>query len=375
MTDEQKYKQSRKQPTNPLQALEQFPDAEQVMAQIKELEKQVPASDPMSRYAGGTQQGEMPFAVEGNMPPDIAKMFKKDSRAAQQRQTQETQMQQMTPGPRLAYTNNEKLNELLEGVKNLTAQYEEVALPSLSKFYQNGEAPEGGIIHIRPMTGAEEEILATQRLLKKGQAISMILRNCVRENVIPEKWLTVDRTFLLIYLRGISQGPIYQVELRCPLCNHRYEANIDLDMKVDACPNDYTPATLKGVLPVTGYKFSYRLPTVEDESIINNHIEKRKKEIGESLAPDDTFFFRTALLLEEIEGLNVHGPLMTLLERLPIADVAHLRFVMNDVPFGVDTKIPQWCPGCNEDFEIELPIEVSFFFPQPKKGSRTRPRT
>ncbi len=381
MTDEQKsYKQSRKQPSNPLAAAGFNPeDAEAVMERIKEMEKHVPATDPMSRYTGGKVPGsneEVPFNVEGNVPSEFAAMFKKDGSVAKQRQTQEAQMQQQAAsaaGPRLADTNNPKLNELLEGIKERTAQYEEVRLPSRSRFYQNGEAPEDGIIHARPMTGQEEEILGTQRLLKKGHAINMIFRNCVRENINPEKWLTTDRTHLLIYLRGISMGPIYQVELRCPLCTHRYEANLDLDsLMVNYCPKEYGSDNLRGVLPVTNYKFSFRFATVSDEAMINNYVEKRKKNDGDGMHADDTFFWRTALLLEEIEGLNEHAALMTLLERLPIADVNHLRYVMNDCPFGVDTKIPQWCPNCNEDFDVELPFDVNFFFPQPKKANRPR---
>lgn len=360
---EEKYKQSRK-PINPLEG---FDDAEAVMNRIKEMEKHIPAIDPMTR-----QPTEMPFAVQGNMPPEIAQMFNKDGKVAQQRQSQENQMQQYTPSKPSYNTNNPKLNELLEGIKQQTANYEETRLPSLSKFYLNGEAPEGGIIHVRPMTGHEEEILGTQRLLKKGHAINMIFKNCVKENIHPEKWLTIDRTHLLIYLRGISMGPIYQVELRCPLCAHRYDANLDLDaLSLKFCPNDFGPDNLKGVLPTSGYKFSYHLPTVGDEALINNYADKKKKD-SNSMSADDTFVWRTALLLEEIEGFNEHSGLMTLIENLHISDVNHLRNVIGDTPFGVNTKIPQWCPNCFEEFEVDLPFEANFFYPQPKKGNQTR---
>lgn len=388
---EEKYKQSRK-PLNPLEGVN-IPDAqaviqriqdmektnsgdptaEAVMQRVRELGKNVPAVDPMTRYASSGTDTPLPFAVEGKMPPDIAQMFKKDSQATAQRQTQEAQIQSTSQGPRLGYTNNPKLNELIEGVKASTANYEEIRLPSLSKFYDDSIAPEGGVIHVRPMTGQEEEILSTQRLLKKGHAINMIFNNCCRERINPVKLLTIDRTYLLIYLRGISIGPIYSVELRCPLCANRFDSHIDLDqLPVSSCPPDFSVDNLKGVLPITKYKFSFRLPTVNDETMINNYSDKRSKQAADSNATDDTFVWRTALLLEEIEGLNEHSALMTLIERLPIADVSHLRHIMSDIPFGVETKITQWCPSCNEDFEIELPIEAGFFFPQPKKVKRTR---
>ena len=368
---EEKYTQSRNKPernkaVNPLDAFD-ADDAAAVMARVKEMEKQMPLLDPVTRQpkAGegvkmaSANQPTMPFAMQGQVPPEVAQMFNKDSRASQpQPQPQEKII-------KTVQTNNPKLNDLLERLKPITGQYEECRLPSLSKFYQDGEAPENGIIHLRPMTGEEEEVLSTQRLLKKGHAINMVFRNCIRENINPEKWLTIDRTHVLIYLRGISQGPQYQVELKCPLCSHRHEATLNLDLPVKYCPKNYGLDNLRGVLPASGYKFSFRLPTVHDETLMNNYMDKKKKD--DSNRPDDSFVWRTAYLLEEIEGLDTHAELMTLIEKLPIADVSHLRDIMNDIPFGAETKITQWCPGCAEDFEVELPIETGFFFPQRKK--------
>ncbi len=369
---EEKFKQSRK-PINPL-GINPMDDPKAIMDKINELEKNIPGVDPMTQKM--TEQDEdAPFKIEGNVPPEFASLFKKDSRAQAQKATQQAQQQsQADTKPRLAYTNNPKLNDLLKELKPTIAQFEEIRLPSLSKFYKNEEAPEGGILHVRPMTGQEEEILGTPRFLKKGQAINMIFKNCIKERIEPEKWLTIDRTHLLIYLRGISYGPLYDVEILCPECRNRFEANIDLDaLFVNFCPKEFGLENLKGELPVSKFKFSWHLPTVSDENMINNYRDRRQKDLSANENEvDDTFTWRTALLLEEIEGLNEHGPLMTLIENLPIADVAHLRHVLGDIPFGVDTKIGQWCPNCSRDFEIELPIEANFFFPQPKKVNRTR---
>jgi len=363
---EEKFKQSRK-PINPLTSMD---DAKSIIEKVdkKIQEENIPSSNPMTDMF----KNQLPFAVEGNVPPEFAAMFNKNSRAQVQKATQQAAQAQPDTKPRLAYTSNPKLNDLLGQLKPTIAQYEEIRLPSLSKFYKNEEAPPGGVINVRPMTGQEEEILGTPRFLKKGQAINMIFKNCVKERIDPERWLTIDRTHLLIYLRGISYGPLYDVEIRCPACNDRFEANIDLDkLFVNFCPKEFGLDDLKGELPVSKFKFSWHLPTVADENMINNYRDKRQKDLGENDV-DDTFTWRTALLLEEIEGLNEHGPLMTLIENLPIADVAHLRHLLGDIPFGVDTKIGQWCPNCSRDFEIELPIEANFFFPQPKKANRTR---
>lgn len=362
---EENFKQSRKRPTNPFDEPISANDPESIMRRAEDLAKNVQAVDPTSKLPlSEGPKGEPAFSIEGDIPPEFAAMFNRNSRAQSQKKAQLEQIPDAKP--RLAYTNNPKLNELLAGIKP-NAQYEEIKLPSFSKFYKNGEAPEDGVVHVRPMTGQEEEILGTTRFLRKGQAISMIFKNCVQERIQPEKWLTIDRTYLLIYLRGISYGPLYDVEIKCPVCANRFSASIDLDkLFVNYCPKNFDLTNLSGELPVTKYKFSYHLPTVEDENHISNYRERRQKDEG----ADDTQTWRMALLIEEIEGLNEHGPLMTLISNLPISDVAHLRNVLNDIPFGVDTKIDQWCSSCSETFDIELPFEANFFFPQPKKTSR-----
>ena len=82
---------------------------------------------------------------------------------------------------------------------------------------------------------------------------------------------------------------------------------------------------------------------------------------------DDTLLYRTAFLIEEIEGLSNKIEIQTLLKKLPINDVAYLRTVVNDPPFGVDTKVSINNPYTLNDFEIELPLESNFFFPKARK--------
>lgn len=360
MTDET-FRQSRKPihtsdlevPINPEEIMER---TKQMMAAREVKSEEIKAINP-----------DNPVKFEGNIPPAL-------QRALQQQGDGKKHGPQPTnapKGPRLAYTNNAKLNELIEGIKP-SARYEEVTLPSRGKFYDENIAPPNGVIHIRTMTGEEEHILATPRFLKKGQAINMIFNNCVMENIQPEKWLTIDRTYLLIYLRGISYGPEYEVEVKCPSCGARFSTAIDLDaMTLRFCPEDYVAESLHDVLPTTGYKFSYRLSTVRDEQAISDYRERRVKEFGDQAA-DDTWTYRAATLIDQIEGLDTHRELQTLISRLPINDVTYLKNLLNDTPFGVDTKIGIVCPMCAEDFEIELPLEASFFSPKPRKAKKTQ---
>jgi hypothetical protein len=328
--------------------------------------------------------GQGAFPIKGNVPPE----FMQALRAAKAGETGEVpqpkrgfgQMRgaaQPEPQPRRQapqlsnadtgnMTTNTHLKELLAGLKGSTTIYEEIELPSKGKFYDDTNGPSNGIVSLRPMTGEEEQILATPRFVRKGQAVNMIFQRCMKEQFRPESMLTIDRTYMLIYLRGISYSPSYDVEVKCPECEKRFATTIDLNtLYVEQCPDDYGPV-LQDVLPTTKLPFSYRLSTGRDEQEIMEYRDRRVKMFGDAAA-DDTLTHRTAQLLDNIDGITHKQELQVLLKNLPISDVAYIRNCINEPPFGVDTMVEIVCPSCLQDFTVDLPLEANFFFPRRKK--------
>lgn len=322
---------------------------------------------------------DAPFEISGNIPPEFRQIL-------QQRQTTQApsspaketdepgsyesfeapperpRKKKPTPDAKIRVQGSDQLESLLQKLAD-KHHWESFTFPSKSRFYDG--IPE--TIHIRPMTGEEEQILATPRWVKRGKAIDMIFQRCIRESVSTEELLSIDRTHLLIYLRGISYTPEYDVEIKCPNCSMKFSTVIDLnDLEVETCPDDFSGESLEGTLPTSGFSYRYRLATGADEQEISNYRERRIQQWGDQ-SDDDTLLYRTALLLEEIEGVTMKKELAMLLKRLPINDVAHLRNMINDPPFGVDTEVPMVCPACTEEFEIDLPLETNFFFPRKRQ--------
>jgi phage FluMu protein Com len=260
---------------------------------------------------------------------------------------------------------SDKFKQLMEGL-NKTSKHERIVLPSLGRFYDGSDGPTNGVLHIRKMTGEEEELLATPNLVKKGQAMNMIFNNCIQESYNSEDFVTQDRVYLLIFLRGISYSQDYDIEVRCPACSSKFASSVDLNgFMIDQCPPEYSANSLKDVLPITGFKFSYRLARGSDEQDVQNYRDVKLKSF--SGAVDDSLHYRTAQLVNEIEGLNDKEELKKIIEKLPMGDVAFLRDVVSQPPFGVDTKFEIDCPRCTETFETELQIEANFFFPKGRK--------
>ena len=309
------------------------------------------------------------FNIQGNVPPEFLKALKKvknDDEEMEPGLTKKPQFRESRP-QNLSAAGSSHLKDILANLRSSNTTYEEIVLPSKGQFYDGEDGPKDGVIYIRPMTGEEEQILATPRLVRKGQAINMIFQKCIRDNYRVENFLSVDRTYLLIYLRGISYSPAYDVEIKCSECEKKFAHTIDLNsLYVESCPDEFGPI-LQDVLPTSKLPFSYRLSTGKDEQDVQDHRERRIKNFGDS-GTDDTLLYRTSTLLQEIDGISSKSELQILLKNLPINDLSHLRNCINDPPFGVDTNVEIVCPNCLQDFEIDLPLEANFFFPRRKKA-------
>lgn len=312
------------------------------------------------------RQAPFPFQVSGNIPPEIRQMMEqKNLKPMQQDDFEpfEAPPERTKPVPDRLVPNTEsmggQLNDLLDKLSS-RYQWEPFELASKGRFYKN--IP--GTINVRAMTGEEEQILATPRYSKNNKAIDMIFSRCIKEKISSEQLLSVDRTHLLIYLRGISYTPEYDVEIKCPECGKKFPHVIDLNsLEVEKCPDNFDENCLHGVLPASGFKFSYNLATGQDDKEVAAYRDKRIQNWGDQ-GQDDTLLYRTALLLNEIEGVTMKKELAMLLKKMPIQDVNYLRNQINTPPFGVDTMVPIICPSCLEEFKIDLPLETSFFFPK-----------
>lgn len=360
------------------------------LAGVKNLQQQV-ARERGQDFNEAPLGRELPFEVKGkNIPPEF--------KAALQRRAQQSQAEATTDDPAkyaqgdpeiirgqklssgleshvvakkkqdaMRVTGSDQFENLLQRLAD-KHHWEEFAFPSKSKFYTS--IPEK--IHVRAMTGEEEQILATPRWVKKGRAIDMIFQRCIREQIDTDQLLSIDRTHLLIFLRGISYTPEYDVEVKCGECGAKFTTVIDLNaLEVEECPDTFSSESLSGVLPASGFSYRYRLSTGSDEVAISTYREKRIQQYGDQ-SEDDTLLYRTAILLEEIEGLTNKKEIQFLLKRLPIADVVHLRNEISDPPFGVDTNLLILCPYCTEEFATDLPLETNFFFPRKKKEDPTQ---
>ena len=215
--------------------------------------------------------------------------------------------------------------------------------------------PSGLEAELREMTGAEESLLTNRRLMKDGEGVNQILRNCLvrlgdRTELAAKDVLDLlsgDRLFLLVKLRQISFGDEVDLSLACPAkdCGEVAGVHIALDD-----------------LEVTPYgterEFIFELPRTKKPvifTLMDGHMEKRLASLKD---PN----LHSAMLMR-VKEINGKAPNRNSLAELPAFDLNALRAEMQRVDGGIDTTVHMVCTACGARIVTRLEAEPPFLFP------------
>lgn len=212
-------------------------------------------------------------------------------------------------------------------------------------------------IHLREMTGREEDILASQKLTPQKK-INAVVTNCLERigtitdksqfaGIVPQL-PTGDRVFLLLALRRTSLGDDFPVEDTCPACNTKSSYVLNLgDLETRKLP-DPLKRVFDDVLP-SGKKVRYRLGLGADEERLARVPDDEKPSVS---------------LLVRLELLDGKVPSLPEIKALAWRDRQALRAMLEEQDGGVDTSLELTCPACGHEFERELDLgQQGFFFP------------
>jgi len=161
---------------------------------------------------------------------------------------------------------------------NLTT--ERVQLPSGGYLYDTeDEIIKNGFIDLYPMTVKEEEILSTQRFLKKGIATRMILDNCIASDISAKDLLLFDSNYLIYALRQISYGDEYKFKIKCTsaTCGKEFSHSLFISsLTFNELPENIVEP-IEIILPKTKYVVRAILPRVVHSEQIQMLKEKEKQ--------------------------------------------------------------------------------------------------
>lgn len=217
------------------------------------------------------------------------------------------------------------------------------------------ELPSGLEIELREMTGLEEELLTNQRLIRSGDAINQVLRNCILrigDNADPKvsdvlDMLSGDRLFTLVRLRQVSLGDEVELDLVCPNQACRSKNHITINL------ND---------LPVTPYEeereFTFVLPSSGKKVRFVYLDGNKEKRLSQMQEPN----ISSAMMIRIID-IDGSAPSKKALADMSMRDRTALRQEMMRVDAGIDTDIECECESCGMRIRTKLEAEPSFLFP------------
>ncbi len=217
------------------------------------------------------------------------------------------------------------------------------------------QLPSGDGIELREMTGAEEELLTIQRLIRSGDAVNQVLANCIlrtgEAREITTKYvldmLSGDRLFTLVKLRQISLGDEVELELACPnaSCRAKFRELINVNDLIVTPYGEERKFTF--TLPASGAKLRF--------GYLDGHKEKRLAAMQEPSI--------SAAMLMRIIDIDGNPPSKKALSEMSMRDRSALRAEMLRVDAGIDTTIECDCEQCGARIRTRLEAEPAFLFP------------
>ncbi len=251
----------------------------------------------------------------------------------------------------------------------MTDYYREIELPSRGLFY-DGEVPDG-LVHVEPMGTKQEKMFAAG---KQGSVvISRIFDDCLSCPIPHQDLILGDRIWVLINIRAVSRGSVYDFPFKCDACGKRDETSIDLlKLEIKHPPEDLTPADLpfKVTLPIQKVELGIRLLTGKDDDAVERYGQQVAK-TNAAAAEEAKYVYRLARRIATVDGEKMGiQELMPFVEKIRGLDSQALQEGFDDFEVGPTLEIEPTCNHCGfRNDEVLMPIRGSFFRPKRRGAS------
>ena len=297
------------------------------------------------------------------------------------------QIEEMRTVEESQFTRKHDINPLIERSR---LPGETVRLPSCGIFYTNGELAEhvtDGEIHIYPMTALDEIVISSASKLFSGEGIIEVIQRCIPDIINPEQLLAQDIDYIMLCLRKISYGSIFEFKFTHEACTHFIELakNSESDEPIDESlllPRDNiyqidmnSMIAKTKELSVNDITSTYRveldnLMIIKMQPVRFDSYVKLMQLITTSSDKIKTDEERKNLILDQIASmiLSVDEIVDSKLIRdwLEVITPQQVRTineaVSNMASWGIDTSLKINCQDCGTEMEVDLPASPLALF-------------
>jgi hypothetical protein len=225
------------------------------------------------------------------------------------------------------------------------------------------ELPSGREVSYRKSKLSDENIILDQELAKNGKNIDKFLSELTGLSVDELKDMYIgDRVYLLIKIRIINKGNIFDPKIGCPFCKKSARYEIDL---IDHLENNTKYKDTVEELFDEKDQFVVELP-VSKMKLTMKHLtgleaEKARKEIEKFPGRMLTYLMLSRTVKIENENGEEEMKTSKFFDELDVEDSDHIQEEYDKYDFGVDTAIDCSCKHCSQYFNYEIPFGKDFF--------------
>jgi len=245
---------------------------------------------------------------------------------------------------------------------------EVIELPSQGKAYAEGHPLSKGTVEIKYMTAKEEDILASQNLIRKGVVLDKLF-----ESVVVEEGLNIDDIFvgdknaILLATRVLGYGADYEVEISDPFTLEQQKVNIDLS-KVQTKDIDFDKLNSDNLyefeLPTLKKTIKFKLLTHKDEVDINKDIQAMQRLSGKGDVPSQDVSTRLRYMIQDVDGNTDRGFINNFVKNNLLArDSRALRNYVREISPDLDLTFDFTSDITGETEALDIPFGTGFFYP------------
>ena len=234
---------------------------------------------------------------------------------------------------------------------------ETIELPSKGLLYPEGHPLASGKIEMKYMTAREEDILTNQNFITNGTVLDKLLQSLIITKVSYDDLLIGDKNAIMIASRILGYGKDYEFtyEGEDQLIDLTTLENKELDETLYTRGQNEFSYTL----PHSGTNITFKLMDGHLEKKIENEIKGLKK-INKLNSTD--LSTRMKHIITSVEGDTTSKSIRDFVDNYLLArDSRSLREFIRTIQPDINLEATLIVNG--EEKEVEVPIGVSFFFP------------
>jgi len=247
---------------------------------------------------------------------------------------------------------------------------EVIDLPSKGLLYPKESPLSSGKLEMKYMTAKEEDILTNQNYISKGIVLDKLLQSLIVSKIDYSELIAGDQNAVMIAARILGYGKDYEVEIVDPDGDGKDKIKVSIDLTTIE-PKEIpweliTPHSneFEFVLPASKRTVTFKSVTQGLDKQITQAVKNQAK-IIKSTGIDKEFTTRLKYIITSVDGNRDQPYINEFVDNELFArDSRELRTYMQKISPDIDMKVTIISEASGEPHVIDLPIDVSFFWPR-----------